>query len=170
MIHPDLGIDIVLIGWARPGLGGVPACSEMQSRYFSLLCSNQLQLPDNQNLQALIQKQANFEQQIYYKNPSLKTLVHYSSYMHDFSKLIGCSPWRMATFVNPKLLYKVWYGSQLPSIYRLYGPHNNRKQATKTIYKMLIAIDPIEQVMYFFFTVISRILVKLRIITADPSY
>ncbi len=170
MIHPDLGIDIVLIGWARPAVGGVPACSEMQSRYFALLCSNQLQLPDNQKLQTLIQKQANYEQKIYHKNPLLKTLVHYSSYMHDFAKIIGCSPWQMATFVNLKLLNKVWYGSQLPNIYRLYGPHNNPKQAKETIYKMSIAIKPIDQVMLFLFMVITKLLAKLKIISADPSY
>jgi dimethylaniline monooxygenase (N-oxide forming) len=170
MIHPDLGTDIVLIGWARPGVGGVPACSEMQSRYVALLCSNKLQLPDNHQLQALIEKQANFEQQMYHKNPTLKTLVHYSSYMHDFAKIIGCSPWRMATFLNPKLLYKVWYGSQLPNIYRLYGSYNSPEQAKEIIYKMPIAINPVEQVMLSFFTVVSTILARLGVISADPSY
>jgi dimethylaniline monooxygenase (N-oxide forming) len=98
MLHPELGADVVFIGWARPGVGGVPACSEMQSRYFSLLCSHVLQLPEKTELESLIQQQENFEEKIYHKNPALRTLVHYSTFMHDFAKTIGCSPWQSATF------------------------------------------------------------------------
>ncbi len=170
MIHPELGADVVFIGWARPGVGGVPACSEMQSRYFSQLCSHALQLPEKTELDSLIQQQENFEEKIYHKNPTLRTLVHYSTFMHDFAKTIGCSPWRIATFLNPKLLYKIWYGSQLPNIYRLYGPHNNPEQAKDIIYKLAIAINPAEQVMYFLFTGISAMLAKLGIIQANPNY
>jgi dimethylaniline monooxygenase (N-oxide forming) len=170
MVHPELGADIVFIGWARPGVGGVPACSEMQSRYFSLLCSNELQLPEKTELGVLTDKQANFEEQIYHKNPTLHTLVHYSTFMHDFAKTIGCSPWRTATFLNPKLLYKIWFGSQLPNIYRLYGPHNNPEQAKAVVYKLAIAINPVEQIVYLLFTSVSAILARFGIIKADPIY
>jgi dimethylaniline monooxygenase (N-oxide forming) len=67
-------------------------------------------------------------------------------------------------------LYKIWYGSQLPNIYRLYGPHNNPEQAKDIIYKLAIAINPAEQVLYCLFTGISAILAKLGIIQADPNY
>ncbi len=170
MIHPELGADVVFIGWARPGVGGVPACSEMQSRYFAMLCSNQLQLPDKAELASLTQKQARFEEQMYCKNPALQSLVHYSTYMHDFARIIGCSPWQKATFLNPRLLYNVWFGSQLPYLYRLYGPHSSPQQAKQIIYKLAIAINPAEQMMYLLTTGISAIMARLRLIKADPAY
>ena len=170
MIHPDLGADIVFIGWARPGVGGVPACSEMQSRYFALLCSQTLQLPDRAEMASLIEKQANFEERVYYKNPELKSQVHYSTYMHDFAKIIGCSPWRSATFLNPKLLYKIWFGSQLPNLYRLYGPHADPRQAKQIIDKLPVAINPAEQLMYLLVTGISAMLARLGMVEADPAY
>lgn len=170
MIHPELGSDIVFIGFARPGVGGVPACSEMQSRYFALLCSDTVQLPGKHQLEAITLKQAAFEESIYFKNPGVKSLVHYSTYMHDFAKLIGCSPWRLPTFLNPRLLYNVWFGSQLPNVYRLYGPHQNTDQAKKIIYKLPIAINPIEQLVYLLLTGLSGVLTRLGVIKSDLAY
>ena len=170
MIHPDLGAGIVLIGWARPAVGGVPACAEMQSRYFALLCSGEKKLPEKEELMQLITRQANYENEVYYKNPNVRTLVHYSRYMSDFSKVIGCSPWRSSTLFNPLLAYRLWFGSQMPVIYRLHGPHSNFEQAKKTVFNVPVASNIIELAVISLYAIIMRGLAALRIIKPDPKY
>ena len=170
MIHPELGSDIVFIGWARPGAGGLPACSEMQSRYFAQLCSGKLQLPSRAELSESTRRHASFENHMYRKNPSVRSLVHYSTYMHDFARMLGCSPWNIATFLNPRLWHRIWFGSQVSSIYRLYGPHSDNEQAKRTIFKLPIAVNVAEQMGMAVVTLVSRVLTKLRLISGDPRY
>jgi dimethylaniline monooxygenase (N-oxide forming) len=170
MIHPDLGQGIVFIGWARPSVGGVPACSEMQSRYFALLCSGRKKLPTANKLKKLAKRQAFYEDTIYSGNPGVRSLVNYTKYMNDFSKLIGCSPWCITTFINPKLLYRLWVGSQMPYIYRLRGPHSNFKNACKTIFKVPVAFKLSDIAILLVYAVITNALATLRIITPDPKY
>ena len=133
MIHPDLGAGVAFIGWARPAVGGVPACSEMQSRYFALLCSGKRKLPEPAQLREIIDREAAFENEVYFGNPKLRTLVHYSRYMIGMAKLIGCSPWRPEILANPLLALRLWSGSQVPPVYRLFGPHSDYETARKTI-------------------------------------
>ncbi|SQD78009.1 flavin-containing monooxygenase [Moritella yayanosii] len=170
MIHPDLGRDIVFIGWARPAVGGVPACSEMQSRYFALLCSGKKELPEMHKLKQLIAQQAFYEDEVYFKNRNVRSLVHYTGYMHDFSKVIGCSPWRLSTFLNPVLTYRLWVGSQMPSFYRLYGPHSNYDEAKKSIFNVPIAFNFIEAAILTTYTLLTRGLATLGIMKSDPKY
>ncbi|WP_459709871.1 succinic semialdehyde dehydrogenase [Actinophytocola sp. KF-1] len=133
MIHPDLGAGMAFIGWARPTVGGVPACSEMQSRYFALLCSGKRRLPDRAQLEKLIEREAAFENEVFFGNPELRTLVHYTRYMHGMAKLIGCSPWRPELAASPRLAFRLWCGSQVPPVYRLFGPHSDHGTARKTV-------------------------------------
>ncbi|CAF1526126.1 unnamed protein product, partial [Didymodactylos carnosus] len=44
-IHPDIGDELIWIGFARPSLGAVPPVIELQARWFALLCSNKCKLP-----------------------------------------------------------------------------------------------------------------------------
>ncbi|CAF4454410.1 unnamed protein product, partial [Adineta steineri] len=48
--HPDLGDEIVWIGFARPALGAIPPLIELQASYFALLCSNKLKLPNKSDM------------------------------------------------------------------------------------------------------------------------
>ncbi|WNO10786.1 flavin-containing monooxygenase [Teredinibacter sp. KSP-S5-2] len=170
MIHPGLGKGIVFIGWARPAVGGVPACSEMQSRYFALLCSGKKKLPEPKKLMNIIRRQAKYEDQVYHKNPALRSLVSYTKYMNDFAKVIGCSPWRIRTFLNPVLAYRLWIGSQMPTIYRLYGPHSDYHNAKKSIFNVPVAFGAVETVILTLYTVVTRLLASFRVITPDPKY
>ncbi|MEE8059604.1 MAG: NAD(P)-binding domain-containing protein [Pseudomonadales bacterium] len=167
MIDPKWGKKIVFIGWARPGVGGVPACSEMQSRYFAMLCAGKLSLPDAKGLAERIDKQKSFEDKMYRRSPGIKTLVHYSSYIHDLSKIVGCSPWRWATFLNPRLLYKLWFGSQLPYIYRLYGENNNHQQAKSVIYRLSNATNPFENCILVILAIVGAMFTRLRFMEGD---
>jgi hypothetical protein len=170
MIHPEFGSGLVFIGWARPAEGGVPACSEMQSRYFALLCSGKKNLPDQIRLTELITQQAAFENEAYFGNPELRTLVHYTRYMNDFAKIIGCSPWHPSIFRNPRLAYRLWCGSQMPHIYRLFGPHSDYETAKETIFNVPIAWSPRSVVLTTGATGVVYVLARLGLVKPDPAY
>jgi dimethylaniline monooxygenase (N-oxide forming) len=170
MIHPDLGTDIVLIGWARPATGGVPACSEMQARYFALLCSGKKQVPDRVQLQVLAERQAAYENAVFHPSPGLRTLVHYTRYMSDFSRVIGCSPWRPAVLRNPRLAYRLWCGSQMPCMYRLFGPHSDPGTARKTIMSQPPGFSLLDALAITAAAGVSRMLIALGLMKADPTY
>jgi cation diffusion facilitator CzcD-associated flavoprotein CzcO len=170
MIHPDLGSGLVFIGWARPAEGGVPACSEMQSRYFALLCSGKRTLPERARLTELIARQAAYEDAVYLGNPELRTLVHYTPYMNDFAKLIGCSPWHPSVYRNPRLAYRLWCGSQMPHIYRLFGPHSDYRHAKETIFNVPIAYGPLNVALTTGATGVVYALGRLGLVKPDPAY
>jgi cation diffusion facilitator CzcD-associated flavoprotein CzcO len=170
MIHPEFGAGLVFIGWARPAEGGVPACSEMQSRYFALLCSGKKTVPERIRLTELIARQAAYEDEVYLGNPELRTLVHYTPYMSDFSKIIGCSPWRPSVLRNPRLVYRLWCGSQMPHIYRLFGPHSDYRNARETIFNVPIAYGPLSVALTTSATGVVCALIRLRLVKPDPAY
>ncbi|MFI1190962.1 flavin-containing monooxygenase [Streptomyces californicus] len=170
MIHPDLGIGVVLIGWARPAAGGVPACSEMQSRYFALLCSGKKKLPDPIRLRNMIERQASYENEVFHGNPDLRTLVHYNHYMIDFAEVIGCRPWRPSLLLDPRLALRLWCGSQTPYVYRLSGPHSSRRAARRTIMSLPPAFTPLQVLGISAVSLASRALIALGLMKADPLY
>jgi dimethylaniline monooxygenase (N-oxide forming) len=170
MIHPELGTGVVFIGWARPTAGGVPACSEMQSRYFALLLSGKRTLPNRAKLERLIEGEAAFENEVFFGNPELRTLVHYNRYMIGMSKLIGCSPWRPEILANPRLAYQVWSGSQIPPIYRLFGPHSDHKTARRTILSLPSGFNFVQTLLLTVAGFAARTLTATGLRKPDPVY
>lgn len=170
MIHPDLGLGVVFIGWARPAAGGVPACSEMQSRYFALLCSGKKALPDRVRFQNLIERQASYENEVFHGNPDLRTLVHYNHYMLDFARVIGCLPWHPALILDPRLALRLWIGSQTPHVFRLFGPHSSHRAARKTIMSLPPAFKTSQVLGITAVSLVSRVLIAAGLIKADPRY
>ncbi|RKT88978.1 dimethylaniline monooxygenase (N-oxide forming) [Saccharopolyspora antimicrobica] len=170
MIHPALGTGVVFIGWARPAAGGVPACSEMQSRYFALLCSGKKKLPDRFRLKRLIERQNTYENGVFHGNPELRTLVHYNQYMLDFAKVLGCSPWRPAVFKNPLLVYRLFCGSQMPHVFRLFGPHSDHEKARRIILSQPAAFGFRTVLLALAVIGASRVLIALGLMKPDPEY
>lgn len=169
MVHPALGTDVVCIGWARPAAGGVPACSEMQARYFALLCSGKKKLPDRFRLKRLIERQDSYENAVFHGNPELRTLVHYNQYMLDFAKVIGCSPWRPAVFRDPLLAYRLFCGSQMPHVFRLFGPHSDHETARRIIFSQPIAFSVRAVLLALAVIGVSRVLIALGLMEPDPE-
>ncbi|UTY57069.1 NAD(P)/FAD-dependent oxidoreductase [Massilia sp. erpn] len=130
-IHPDLGPRVAFIGWARPAQGGVPLCSEMQARYFSLLCSGKKQLPAQ--MRDMIERERAAEEEDYFVQSYMKTLVNYSVYLDSMASLIGCLPGIKDMWYRPELLIRFMFGSNIPSWYRLVGPHANPKLALENL-------------------------------------
>ncbi len=136
MFHPQLGPRVAFIGWARPAEGGVPACSEMQSRYFALLLSGKKHLPPPDQLEAITRRENAAEEASFHVQPELKTLVRYCDYMNSLAELIGCQV-RLSDFASrPWLMFKVYFGSNVPNTYRLKGPHSQRDLAEAIILRL----------------------------------
>ncbi|MFC4857308.1 succinic semialdehyde dehydrogenase [Actinophytocola glycyrrhizae] len=170
MIHPELGTGVVFIGWARPTAGGVPACSEMQSRYFALLCSGKRTLPEPARLEELIEQEAAFENEVFFGNPDLRTLVHYNRFMIGMAKLIGCSPWRPEILASPALAYRLWSGSQVPAAYRLFGPHSDHRNARKTILSLPSGFSVAQTALLTAAVGGARLLTAAGLRKPDPAY
>jgi cation diffusion facilitator CzcD-associated flavoprotein CzcO len=141
MFHPALGSSIAFVGWARPAEGGVPACAEMQSRYFALLCSGRRTLPDKEKLEKLIQRENTAEKAVFADAPSVNTLVPYMAYMDAMARLIGCKPNPLRLLAHPGLLYKYWCASLVNDQYRLQGPHADPESAEQVIRSLAVPHD-----------------------------
>lgn len=126
--HNDIGDSLAFIGFVRPQQGGIPSIAEMQSRYFSLICSGKKTLPSKDTRIMISQQERKFWEKQFYLAPQVKSLVNYCNYMDTMSKLIGCFP-DVSFFKNPKLYVKIWFGPQFSAQYRLNGPRSNPEAA-----------------------------------------
>jgi len=156
MIHPDWGNKLAYIGTARPMQGGVPACSEMQARYFALLLSGEKKLPESVELKKIIEKDRQHEERELCLTPNIKGLVDYEQFMPEMARLIGCSV-KLRHLINPYVLYKFWYGSHLPVIYRITGPGRIPDLPKKIIRKLPIAYTIREQISLSKFFIVHKL-------------
>jgi dimethylaniline monooxygenase (N-oxide forming) len=170
MIHPDLKEKIVFIGWARPTIGGVPACSEMQSRYYARLLSNKLSLPSPEKMADLISQHAEYENHIFRRNINVRTLVHYTHYMDDFAKILKCKPTLSYMLLHPVLAYKIAFGSHLSFIYRLQGVGKDTELAKKIIARLPVAWTAYEILLLTGSRIYSFLTRKLPGIRKEPLY
>lgn len=138
MIHPDLGVNLAFIGFARPASGGFPGTSEMQARLFALLQSNQVQLPNQEQLRALTEAENSHEEEIFSRTPNVKAIVDWSTYMDDMAQLIGCQP-NLFNLLDLPLTFKLWFGTQLTYQYRLRGPGAQPELAKRVIMRLPIS-------------------------------
>jgi len=137
--HPDFGGRVVYIGWARPVQGGVPACSELQARYFALLCSGTRTLPEPAALRCLIEKDRESEERSFYARKSLGTICSYTPYMESVAELIGCRPRIRDHIFEPKIAYRLLCGSNIAATYRLRGPHAQLELAKRMMLHLPVA-------------------------------
>ena len=137
--HPDLGSRVVFIGWTRPQQGGVPALSEMLSRYFSLLCSGKRELPPRNQLIDLIDRDRAREDKEFFGSPKTRTLVNYTDHMDQLAELIGCKPHLPDYEDDPELYLKLLAGSNIALCYRLQGPHAMPDVAREVITRLNLA-------------------------------
>jgi dimethylaniline monooxygenase (N-oxide forming) len=142
--HPDFGGRLVYVGWARPVQGGVPACSELQARYFALLCSGTRTLPEPDALRRLIERDRKSEEASFYARRSVGTLCSYTPYMDSVAELIGCRP-RIRDYVfEPKVAYRLLCGSNIAPTYRLRGPHAHPELAKRVMLHLPVVFSPVQ--------------------------
>jgi flavin-binding monooxygenase-like protein len=142
--HPDIGPRLALIGWTRPFNGGVPACSEMISRYFALLCSGKRELPARPDLEQRIAEDLAHEEMGFAQSKHIRTLVDFNAFLDSVAELVGCAP-RLADYLDdPPLLYKLICGSTIAATYRLRGPGADREMARKVILRLPVVRDAVD--------------------------
>jgi len=155
MISPELGETFALIGWARPTQGGVPLCSELQARYLAQLLTGEKQLPPVGDLARLVKIDEKYEESIFMGSDHIKGLVNYHQFVGALAELIGCKP-KQSFIKQPKLFYKMWFGSHLPMFYRLNGPGASPELAKDTIQSLPTGSSVRRNIMLSLFGFISQ--------------
>ena len=135
--HPDYP-DCAFIGWARPSTGGIPASSEMAARYFSLLLSGKVKFPDN--IEERIEEDKAFYKSALPRSQYINSLVLWKRHMETLAELVGCQLRLWKYVFQPRLFYRLLYGSLIPVQYRLRGPHSNHRTAKKTILNLPVTM------------------------------
>jgi len=131
-IHPDYNGRLALMGFVRPFSGGIPICTEMQARYFSLLCSGKLKLPAN--VKQVIEEEKAWEETFTAFSPQhTESIPSQVLYLDSIAKEIGCLMPISELIFKPELLVRQWFYSFNQSCYRLTGPHNMYDSAVKQI-------------------------------------
>lgn len=122
---PLVGDKLMFLGWTRPHQGGIPACSELLSRYIALLLEEKgHSLPDNYGELAVME--GSLETKYYDSVPQYKTLMDYPAFTDSVAGLIGCRPkvppiWHFERFLQ-YWIYPTW-----PCWFRKNGPGANPK-------------------------------------------
>ena len=154
---PDLGARVAFVGWARPAQGGIPACSEMQSRYFALLLSGKRMLPETNQLRQQIAHDREAEERAFYARKYQGTIVSYTPYMDQMADLIGCRPLVREFLGNPRMVYHLLCGANIPPAYRLRGPHAMPEMAQRVLLSLPIAHSMRELRTLSYMHVLSRL-------------
>ncbi|MGH8553858.1 MAG: hypothetical protein ACRERS_11235, partial [Methylococcales bacterium] len=154
VFSPELGERVAFIGWARPAQGGIPACSEIQSRYFALLLNGKCKLPQKEELMRLIEQDRAFEERSFYARKNMGTLVSYTPYMDSLAELFGCRPRVSDYLLNPRMAYHILCGANVPTAYRLRGPHAQPEMARRVVLGLPIAHSLRELLTFSYFHVI----------------
>lgn len=136
-IHPDYGLRVSLVGWARPTQGGWPACSEMQARYISKLLSGEVQLKERTVMQEIIKQDLEYYKEYFSYSSHIESLINYPKFMQDLAELIGCN-YNKIQWTDWKLSFKLFFGSHLSCFYRLNTP-NYKTKARKIIKALPVA-------------------------------
>jgi Flavin-binding monooxygenase-like len=144
MIHPALGRSLAFIGFIRPDAGGVPACAELQARYWAQLCSGKASLPARATLQGRIDADAQRETRSFYRMPERSTLVRYQRLTDELAALTGCAP--RPPLTDPDLLLRYYFGSPVSAWFRLRGPGSDPAAAKAVLRRLPIYFSPLVRV------------------------
>lgn len=138
MFYHEFDKTLAFIGFARPHQGGIPSLSEMQSRYFALLCSDKREFPSrSQRVEQAKKDKMSWEKE-YYITPHVSSLVNYNKYIDSIAALVGCQPKIPSFFEDRKMFLKMWFGTQFSAQYRLTGPHAKPEPALRFLEKFPI--------------------------------
>ena len=130
--HPAYHGRLALIGFTRPFTGGIPICSEMQARYFALLCSRKVDLPAD--VRERIKREKEWEEKLTEYSPRhVESIPSQVLYLDSIAKEIGCLPDTRELLADPVLLAKLWCCTFNQASYRLTGPHSMRDAARAAI-------------------------------------
>lgn len=131
--HPEIGPNVVFVGFVRPGTGGIPPCAELVARYYALLCSGERRLPRDWRERAATEETME-ESQLYLSAGRVRSLVMYGDFVESMAAHIGCAPNLLRVlFTNPRLWLHMFYGPFTSAQFRLRGPGATPDLAEKVI-------------------------------------
>jgi dimethylaniline monooxygenase (N-oxide forming) len=136
-IHPLTGDSLVFIGFVRPCFGAVPPLTEMQARWFALLCSGKIHLPDAATMAKHIRIYVGYIEHLLtpYRTNRITNLTDFLSFSDDIARAIGCRPNLGLSMLlrDPRLWLRCMIGPLSNAQYRLYGPHAQPEQARRIL-------------------------------------
>lgn len=138
MIDLNYGDRLAWLGFARPAFGSQFPVMEMQARYWALIVSKQMVLPDRTAMMKSIEadKKSNLSQ-FGTTAERVRGLVDYFRYMDDLADMIGCGPpiWQ-TLFTHPRLWLHLIYGPTQATQYRLRGRGKKPELANEILRKL----------------------------------
>lgn len=125
MFHPELDDTLAFCGFARPAIGSIPPCGELQARLFARLAAGLYALPDALQMHVDIARVQREREQIFPTQPQPSVAIEWIPYMDKIAGEIGCRPNVWKLLLRPHLLWKVATGPMTGAIYRIHGPGAN---------------------------------------------
>ncbi len=122
------GGRLAFIGFVRPYTGGIPIVSEMQARYFALICSGKHQLPSDVE-QRIAREKAWEDEMVSLSLRHPETIPSQAIFIDGIAKEIGCLMPLSQLLLRPRLLVRHWFYPFNQACYRLTGPHADRDNA-----------------------------------------
>lgn len=141
IFHSQYRDTIAWIGWARPAIGSQFPLTEMQARFFALICTGKRTLPASEEMEqvASIDK-AKYLEQFEHNAARIRSLLDYHIYIDELADLIGCKPplWKYF-FLHPRLWLTIVYGPTQGTQFRLRGPGQKKALAQELIRKLPVS-------------------------------
>ncbi|MDY6805211.1 MAG: NAD(P)-binding domain-containing protein [Cyanobacteriota bacterium] len=141
IFHSQYRDKIAWIGWARPALGSQFPLTEMQARFFALICTGERTLPASDKMEEV----ASMDRDRYFKQfehhaDRIRSLLDYHIYIDELADLIGCKPalWKYF-FLHPSLWLRIVYGPTQATQFRLRGPGKKEALAKELIAKLPVS-------------------------------
>jgi dimethylaniline monooxygenase (N-oxide forming) len=136
-VHPLTGSSLAFIGFVRPCFGAIPPLAEMQARWFALLCSNKIQLPDSTTMVDQIHTYVRYIEYLFtsYRTNRISNLTDFISFSDDMARAIGCRPsfGLKMLLTDPRLWIRCMLGPISNAQYRLCGPHKQTEEARRVL-------------------------------------
>ncbi|CAD5227000.1 unnamed protein product [Bursaphelenchus xylophilus] len=115
--------NIAVIGLIQP-IGSIMPISEQQCRLFFHSLTGQTKLPDLEGMREDIERRKKIMEQRYVNSRRHTIQVDYEAYMDELADLMDCKPnFLKLSFIDPRLALKIFFGPNLPYVYRLNGIH-----------------------------------------------
>lgn len=115
------GDKLVMVGFARPHQGNLPAASELVARYGAMVFSGERELP--QGYESIALKEGHQEDEHFKVDPKLKSLVDFAAFTEVMTTMIGCKPRAPSVFSFQRWLQYHLY-ARFPAWFRVEGPHS----------------------------------------------
>lgn len=136
MVHPDLGDDIFLCGFARPNFTSFWITIELQARYIAAHEAGKLKLPSREVMEADIKKDVAFYEATFgYAAKTIPALVDVFYYSENFAEMMGSyAPFKEALLsLDFKLFLSLATKTLNGAHYRFNGPNAKWDEARKTL-------------------------------------